>query len=84
MSKHYKWNGYDIYVSNKPDKKYYAIVGNRKVYFGSSLHEHYYDKLGHYKRLNHNDEKRRENYYKRFGRSAKEGSAKYFSHNILW
>lgn len=79
-----KFNGFDIYVSDKPNKKYYAIVGNKKIYFGSAFHEHYYDKLGYYKHLNHNDEKRRENYYKRFGEDADIGTAKYFSHNILW
>jgi hypothetical protein len=30
------------------------------------------------------DDKRRLNYYKRFGKDVKEGTAKYFSHKYLW
>jgi hypothetical protein len=75
---------YNIYVSDKPNKKYYSIVNNKKVYFGDSSYEHYFDKMGYYKNLNHNDNKRRTNYYSRHGKQAKEGTAKWFAHNILW
>ena len=39
---------------------------------------HYFDKIGFYKNLNHLDEKRRENYYKRFGKEVKPDTAKWF------
>lgn len=80
----YTYKGYLIFVSDKPLKKYYALVNNKKVYFGDSRYEQYYDKLGYYKNLNHKDERRRNMYYKRHGLEAKKGSAKWFSHNILW
>jgi hypothetical protein len=80
----YNFKGYAIYVSDKPDKKYYAIVNGLKVYFGSRQHEHYYDKLGYYKNQNHNDINRRENYYKRHKKDYHEGSADWFAKNILW
>ena len=62
------------------------IIGNfiSRISFGSKINQHYYDKIGFYKNLNHLDDKRREKYYKRFGKEAKPDTAKYFSHNYLW
>lgn len=85
MNNYYKiWRGYKIYISDKPSKKYYAIVDNKKVYFGQMPYEHYYDILGYYQKKNHLDKLRRSNYYARHGKTAEIGTAKYFSHNILW
>lgn len=50
-----------VLISDKPDKKFYARFINgdkeKRVYFGSSLHEHYTE--------GHLDEKRKMNYINR-------------------
>lgn len=93
MTKIGNYKGYDIYLSDKPDKKYFALVPSVKsdkfikVYFGGDpkKYQHYYDKMGYYSNLNHNDEKRRANYHKRHGtENALKGTANYFAANILW
>lgn len=78
------YQSYPIYLSDKKNKKYYAIVDGSKVHFGDTRYRQYYDKLKHYSNLNHNDEQRKRNYYQRFGKTATKGTAKWFSHNILW
>lgn len=83
----YNYKGYDIYVSDKPNKKYYAKVGNRKVYFGKIPYEQYKDKIGYYSNLDHLDTKRRSAYRARHGAQGyqtKKGSAAWFSWNLLW
>jgi hypothetical protein len=79
-----KYKGYDIFVSDKPDKKYYAIVDGKRVYFGARAYEQYYDILGHYKSKNHLDKKRRDAYYSRHNKDYKQGSAGRFSKRVLW
>jgi len=81
------YNGYKIYLSDKPSKKYYAMVNNRKVYFGGHplRYQHYYDRLGHYSYLNHFDQKRRDKFRSRFRRCKDVvGSPCYFAWHILW
>jgi hypothetical protein len=46
--------------------------------------QHYRDKLKTYSALDHNDERRRELYYKRFGPATDKNTAKWFSHKYLW
>ena len=76
---------YSFKISSRKGKKYDVYKNNKYlVSFGSKFHAHYYDRLGFYKHLNHLDNKRRDNYYKRFGRDAKPDTAKYFSHMYLW
>ena len=74
--------------SHLKSKKYKVLVlrdGKPKlIHFGSRSHMHYRDKLGHYSALDHNDERRRELYYKRFGPATDKNSAKWFSHKYLW
>lgn len=73
-----------IKISSRKNKKYDVFRnGKYLLSFGSSLHQQYYDKLGAYSHLNHNDKKRRDDYYKRFG-DAKPDTAKYYSHKYLW
>ena len=84
-----KYRGYDIFISDKPNKKYYAVVKgkkrDKKVYFGDTNYEHYFDKLGHYSRLNHNDPKRRQHYKNRHEKDRHVvASAGWFADNILW
>lgn len=81
------YKGYDIYVSDKPEKKYYALVNGKKIYFGQIPYQQYHDKIGYYKILDHNDKKRRENYRARHGAQGYQkikGSAAWFSWNLLW
>ena len=76
---------YSFKVSSRKGKKYDVFKdGKYLVSFGSKKNFHYYDKIGFYKHLNHLDNKRRDNYYKRFGKDAKPDTAKYFSHMYLW
>lgn len=79
-----KFEGFDIYISDKPAKKYYAVVGKKKVYFGARGYEQFHDKLGHYKKYDHNDVTRKNSYYKRHNINYQKGSADWFSKNILW
>jgi len=79
------FKGYNIYVSNKYPKKYYALVGNKKVYFGDVRYEHYYDKMGYYSNLNHLNKERRRLYRLRHKATHnKIGSPSWFSWYILW
>jgi hypothetical protein len=76
---------YSFKVSTRKNKKYDVYIGDKYIVsFGDKRYQQYYDKLGHYSELNHMDDKRRLNYYKRFGKDVKEGTAKYFSHKYLW
>lgn len=79
-----KFGGYDIYVSDRADKKYYAIVDGKKVHFGAKGYEHYKDVLGHYSSLDHGDKKRRDAYYARHNKDYGKGTADWFSKKILW
>jgi hypothetical protein len=79
-----KFKGYYIYISDKPNKKYYALVKNKKIYFGDSKYQHYKDKLGFYKYLDHNDKDRKKRYYLRHPKDYPKGSADWFSKKILW
>lgn len=78
---------YDFYVAHIAKYKYYAIVGNRKVYFGDRNYEQYHDRLGHYRHLDHNDKKRRASYRKRHGAQGYQkniGSPAFFAWHVLW
>jgi len=79
-----QFEGYEIHVSDDNTKKYYAIVDGKKVYFGARGYQQFYDKLGHYKKFNHNDPVRKANYHKRHNIDYPKGSADWFSKKILW
>jgi hypothetical protein len=75
----------EIRISTRKNKKYDAFINNIYIVsFGDKRYAQYKDKLGAYSHLDHKDSKRRENYYKRFGKDAEYLSAKYFSHIFLW
>lgn len=79
------YKGYKIYVSDKKNKKYYALVDGKKIHFGDKRYQHYKDIFGYYKKLDHNDNDRRNNFLKRFERfKNKPGTAGWFAINILW
>lgn len=79
-----------IKPSTRKHKKYMAILrltGGRlkKVHFGDLRYQHYKDKVGHYKHLNHYDPVRRKRFHQRFGsRAKKKFSASWFSARYLW
>ena len=76
---------YRIEVSTRKNKKYDVFKNNKYLLsFGDSRYQQFYDKLGHYSHLDHNDHKRRMAYYSRFGMDADEDTAKYLSHKFLW
>ncbi len=58
----------------------------RSISFGDVRYQQYKDStpLKLYSHLNHLDEKRKNNYYARFGKDAKKYTAKWFSHKYLW
>lgn len=79
--------------SHLPQKKYNAIIEDVKtrkrmrVPFGSTVHEQYRDDvpLKLYKRLDHNDEKRRKNYLARHEKTRhKKFSPSWLSAVFLW
>lgn len=70
--------------STRKNKKYMIKTNKGIVHFGDNRYNQFKDKIGLYSQLDHNDEKRRDLYYKRHGRTAKKDSAKYFSHKYLW
>jgi hypothetical protein len=78
------FQGYPIYVSDRKNKKYYALVNGKKIHFGDNRYQQYHDVMGHYKKLDHNDKERRNRYYQRHGVNAKEGTAHWFSNHVLW
>ncbi len=76
---------YTFKESTRKNKKYDVFYGGQYIVsFGDKRYQQYKDKLGLYSHLDHMDKKRRDNYYKRFGEFAEEGTAKYFSHKYLW
>lgn len=79
-----QFEGYEIHVSDKKDKKYYAIVDGKKVYFGAKGYEQFHDKLGHYSSSDHNNAARRNAYHQRHKVDYPKGSADWFAKKILW
>ena len=80
---------YKPFVSKAKNKKYSVYVKNGKggmklINFGDKRYQQFKDKLGHYKHLDHNDPKRKKNYYSRHGKAVGKDNAIYWSHKILW
>ena len=88
---------YKPFKSNVKNKKYsvYVLKDGKKrlINFGDIRYQHFKDKLGHYKNLDHNDPERRRRYLKRAkGIKDKEGNLTYKNKNspnywavkILW
>jgi len=69
----HKYIAWLVSETEKPEQ----ILLSRPVRFGAYGMEHYNDKFGYYKKLNHNDEIRLENFRKRFGSSYKRYVEKY-------
>jgi len=81
-------NGYDYQISNKKGKKLMVVVQGKTINFGSSEHQHYFDKTGLLpKNLNHLDDKRRKNYLNRskgLGNTENPNSANFHARTVLW
>lgn len=79
------FKGIPIYLSDKYPKKYYALVGNKKVYFGDVRYQQYHDKMGYYRELDHWDPKRRSLFHSRHHKSkGRIGTPGWFSLHVLW
>jgi hypothetical protein len=85
---------YEYFISDKIGKKLFTIVNDKKIYFGDTNYQHYYDKTGLLsKSTNHLDKKRQEAYFKRASKiKDKAGnltandpnSPNYHSLRIIW
>lgn len=71
--------------SHRLNKKYDSYNENREYHnsFGQLPYQHYKDRIGFYEKLNHNNDKRRQNYLSRFG-NYKPFSPEHFSTVLLW
>jgi hypothetical protein len=65
-----------IHISNRKDKKYYVLLDNKKIHFGSNMEDYTY----------HKDKKRRDNFKSRNGawKYKPEGTASFYSYYLLW
>jgi hypothetical protein len=88
-----KIGDYTYYKSTRPSKKLMVKVENTWIHFGDSSMEHYQDKTGIWKHLDHLDKDRRSNYQKRAkgirninGKNTwtNPNSANFHSYHILW
>ncbi len=91
---------YKSWVNDTKSKsKYWVYVkadtkkGFKRIGFGHKDYQHFKDKIGFYKSLDHGDKKRRDNYRKRAsGIKNKKGeltyldknTANYWAYNTLW
>ena len=81
---------YNYEKSTRKDKKLMTIVDGKKVHFGNPSYQHFKDKTGIWKKLDHNDPERRKNYSS--GIKNKQGqltkdipsSPNYHAIRILW
>ena len=65
-----------IHISNRKDKKYYVLLDNKKIHFGSNMEDYTY----------HKDKKRRDNFKSRNGawKYKPEGTPSFYSYYLLW
>jgi hypothetical protein len=58
---------------------------NKTFYFGDQSHQHYFDKIGEYSSLNHNDKNRQKKFDQRFYEKMKVyPSSSWLSKTFLW
>jgi len=82
-----KINEYIVKVSSRKNKKYDVFKDDKYITsFGDKRYQHYQDKIGYYKNLDHNDMKRRDNYRSRHKNDYINNPlyAGYWSYNYLW
>ena len=80
------YSGYDIFVSDRFPKKYYAQQNNgRKIYFGDVRYGHFKDKMGYYFVLDHGDKEKRRLYRLRHHKTSLiKYSPSWFAKHLLW
>ena len=74
-------------AKNKKHSVYVMKDGKKRIiHFGYKRYQHFKDRIGLYKNLDHNDKNRRRLYYIRHKeKNIKDKSRpKYWSHKILW
>ena len=78
-------------VADDDKHKYVAIMQNnrtgriKQVPFGDIRYQHFHDRLGYYRRLDHNDPERRMSYRARHdGEQLTPYTAGWFAWNVLW
>ena len=79
--------GYKIKVSTRQNKKYDVYKDDKYITsFGDKRYQHYHDKIGHFRHLDHNNNKRRQLYRIRHkGDNINDPNyAGYWSWNYLW
>ena len=74
-----KYKKYDVFYTK--DNKYVTSFGATRK--NGIPYDQYKDKIGHYSKYDHKDNKRRANYHARHGK-ATTLTAKYFSNKFLW
>ena len=84
---------YNYEKSTRKDKKLMTIVNNKKIHFGNPNYQHYKDRTGIWKNLDHKNKDRRNNYLYRAsgirdgkGNLTKDNpeSPNYHAIKILW
>lgn len=81
---------YKPFPSKREYKKYSVYVksesgGKKLIHFGDKRYEQYFDKIGHYSHLNHNDKKRRKNYRSRHaGEDKDKNKPGWWAWHKLW
>ena len=76
---------YEFTISKNKKKKYDVVVNGKKISFGSRDHQQFFDKIGAYSHLNHNDENRRRLFKSRFEKTRNViMSPSWFSDQFLW
>jgi hypothetical protein len=81
-----------FYRSNIKGKKYKAVVNGKTVHFGALGYQHYHDRIGLFRHLDHNDPNRRKRYRERHSKIMKGTIPSYrvkytpawFSWHYLW
>lgn len=80
-------DGYRFEKSKNKTKKYDVYKNDKFITsFGSSIHEHYFDRIGLWSHKNHNDKERRRLYRLRHKNDNlnDKNSAGYFAYYYLW
>ena len=73
---------YNYEKSTRKDKKLMTIVDGKKVHFGNPSYQHFKDKTGIWKSLDHGDKERRKNYLSRAS-GIKDGQGNLTKNNPL-
>jgi hypothetical protein len=82
----YKYGSYTTPEPYKYSVKVRTDSGFKLIHFGDRRYQHYYDKIGFWSNLNHNDQKRRASYRARHSVTdyKNKNTAAYWSWYKLW